>query len=122
MRPIDADALFTALNESGIPYHAGINKIIRNMPTIEQKTQWIPVTWHETTADDGICADRYPICLDCHMPDDGEEILVTDGCGTWSDICCCDDGYYLESGSNWLDIKAWMPMPEAYEEDENEND
>ena len=30
---------------------------------------WIPVTWNETTEEDGIDMVRYPVCLDCPMPE-----------------------------------------------------
>lgn len=50
--------------------------------------------------------------LDCNLPDDGEEILVYTGKYVTTDINYIDDGYYLDSGYDWLDIVAWMPIPE----------
>lgn len=54
--------------------------------------------------------------LDCKMPDDGQEILVTNGEYVWFDTCFEEDGYSLDSGFDWIDITAWMPLPEPYRE------
>lgn len=79
------------------------------------KGGWIPVTYHETTDDDGIDKLLYPVCLDCHMPDDEEEIIVCTKKYVFTDICCHDDGYSLDSGNDWIDdIIAWQPLPEPY--------
>ena len=55
--------------------------------------------------------------LDCKMPDDGQEILVTNGETTWQDTCFINsNGYYLDGGYDWIDIMAWMPLPKPYKE------
>lgn len=44
--------------------------------------------------------------LDCPMPEDGEEIIVTDGKRVWTDENSIDIvGHCLESGNDWKDIK-----------------
>lgn len=50
--------------------------------------------------------------------DDGQEIIVTDGENTWCDTCSVnsDVEYGLESCIDWIEIKAWMPLPEPYKE------
>ena len=54
----------------------------------------------------------------CKMPDDGQEILVTNGETTWQDTCFIDsNGYYLDGGYDWIDITAWRPLPKPYKED-----
>lgn len=79
--------------------------------------RWTPVTWHETTDEDGIDKEKYPITLDCRMPEDGEEILVCNKKSVWQDTCFNDDGYYLDSGNAWIDdVIAWKPLPEPYKE------
>ena len=56
--------------------------------------------------------------LDCKMPDDEQEILVTNGKTTWQDMCRIDsDGYYLDNNYDWIEITAWRPIPEPYKED-----
>jgi len=83
---------------------------------------WIPVKWHEITAaekEEDPTLEDYDNYLDCEMPEDGEEILITSKNGYVStDICIIDDGAYgLKSGSSWTDdVKAWAKYPEPYEE------
>ncbi len=85
----------------------------------EDQKDWIPIKWHEIT-DEEREREGYPeewaLHLDCLMPDDEQEILVQDRNGYISqDTCMLDDGYYLDSGSDWVeDIVAWRPMPEPY--------
>lgn len=83
---------------------------------------WIPITYHETTPDDGIDMNEYPLCFDCLMPDDGQDVLITTKIGyVEKDVCCIDDGFYLDSGYDWTeDVVAWMPLPEPYREEQNE--
>lgn len=81
--------------------------------------QWIPVKWHEIT-DEEREREGYPeewsTLLDCIMPNDREEILITDKRGIVSmDVCQMDDGCYLDSGFDWIDdVVAWMPKPKPY--------
>ena len=80
---------------------------------------WIPVTWHETTEEDGIDMVRYPVCLDCPMPEDDQEILISTRNG-WvrQDTCYILDGYSLDSGNDWVDdVLAWQPLPKPYRPD-----
>lgn len=86
--------------------------------------KWIPVKWHvildAEREEEGI-PDDIVYYLDCPMPEDGEEIIVTDGKRVWTDENCIDIvGHCLESGNDWKDIKAWMPLPEPYKEVEDE--
>lgn len=61
--------------------------------------------------------------LYCQIPDDGEDILVTDGKVVWHDTWIeCDEGYVLDSGYELYKCLAWMPLPKPYKENENEND
>ena len=80
--------------------------------------KWIPVKWHVILdaewEEEGI-PDDIVYYLDCPMPEDGEEIIVTDGKRVWTDENSIDIvGHCLESGNDWKDIKAWMPLPERY--------
>ena len=69
---------------------------------IERK--WIPFTFNE----DG---------LNCRLPDEDEEILVSSKYGVWIDIFVRDEhGYYLDSERDFKGL-AWMPLPEPYKED-----
>ena len=84
---------------------------------------WIPVKWHNIT-DEERQREDYPkewlTMLDCPMPNDEEEILVTvksskSGLHVEKDVCYVDDGFSLDSGYDWIDdVTAWMPLPEPY--------
>lgn len=81
-------------------------------------SKWIPVKWHvildAEREEEGI-PDDIVYYLDCPMPEDGEEIIVTDGKRVWTDENCIDIvGHCLESGNDWKDIKTWIPLPERY--------
>ncbi len=87
----------------------------------EKENGWIPVKYHQISekerAEESISND-IQYMLDCKMPDDEQEILVTDGKSTWQDTSFIDcDGYYLDSGYDWIDITAWRPLPEPYKGD-----
>ena len=85
--------------------------------------KWIPVKWHTITEEERE-REEYPkewvVYLDCVLPEDGEEILITTKSGyVEKDTAYCDDGYgyFLDSGYDWVeDVKAWMPLPKPYEE------
>ena len=104
-------------------FESGINRgcleaknIIRSHMNDVENDGWIPVKWRATTDEDGIDKEEYPLYIDCPMPNDGDEILITSKNGYVSeDTCYDDDGYYLDSGLDWVDdVKAWMPKPEGY--------
>ena len=88
------------------------------------KYKWIPIKWHYIT-DEEREESGYPndwvYYLDCEMPEDGQEILVTTKHGyVEKDVCYFDDGYSLDSGWDWReDIVAWMEMPPVYQEEDN---
>ena len=60
--------------------------------------------------------------LYCLIPDDGEDILITDGKVVWHDNWIeSDDGEYeLDSGYELYKCLAWMPLPKPYKENVNE--
>ncbi len=83
---------------------------------------WILVTWREATENDTPYLDEYPIVLTCPLPDDGQEILISDHGYVCTDICQFDGlGYWLEGKGDWLDIDAWMPLPEPYDSEQHDS-
>ena len=84
-----------------------------------QVGSWIPVTYHIPTREDG---DEvlYAYILDCPMPEEGQEILVSFNGIVDMDVCCYDEGWYLDNRGDWTDVDAWMPLPEPYKESEEE--
>ena len=93
---------------------------IKNMAKPNNDTRWIPVKYHVMTEEErkaGGFSNDIVYYLDCKMPDDDQEIIVTDGKYVWADTCIVDDGFALDSGYDWIeDVIAWMPMPEPYRE------
>ena len=90
---------------------------------LEQR--WIPVKWHDITEEERE-KEGYPsewvVLLDCILPEDGEEILITTKYGSVEkDTAYCDDGCYLDSCYDWVDdVVAWMPLPEPYKAESEE--
>lgn len=89
-----------------------------------QKTEeWIPIEWHNITEEERK-REGYPeewlTHMDCVMPDDGQEILITTKNGqVEKDICYRDDYLSLDSGYDWIDdVAAWRPLPEPYKTNE----
>ena len=92
----------------------------------QPEPHWIPIKWHDCTDKDREeygYSDDVVVVLDCEMPNDNQEILVTTSHGdVEKDVCYIDDGFSLDSGYDWIDdIKAWMPLPKCYEGDTNVN-
>lgn len=99
--------------------HKQVAAYLRELKQLREESKWIPVTWREATENDTPYLDEYPIVLTCPMPDDRQEILISDHGYVCTDICKFDgQGYWLEGKGDWLDIDAWMPLPKAYEDKE----
>lgn len=80
----------------------------------EPERKWIPVSYHEPIEEDGEDT-QYGFILDCKLPDEGQEILVSSHGNVSIDECCYDDGgWYLDSYGDWLNVDAWQPLPEPY--------
>ena len=82
---------------------------------------WIPFTRRPMTEEE---QKDYPNCtfmFDCVLPDDGDEILVSNRRFVWMDTFCSDiDGCYLDSGDNIDEDMAWMPLPKPYKGGDSE--
>ena len=80
--------------------------------------KWIPFTMRELTTDEKEEHPEWDYIMDCKLPDDGEEILVSNGKFVWSDTFINDgDDCYLD-GYTELDGCAWMPLPEPWRGEE----
>lgn len=99
-------------------YHEQLAKWLKELKQLRKKTRWIPITtrpmeedekpWHES------CYDGAKI-LDCPLPEDGEDVLITVNGITWIDTFIRDetDGCYFES-YDIEEVKAWKRLPEPY--------
>lgn len=98
-----------------------IKNDLRYMPSAEAVQGWIPFTRRPMTEEE---QKNYPNCtfiFDCVLPDDGDEILVSNGRFVWMDTFCNDiDGCYLDSGDDIDEDMAWMPLPTPYKGGDSE--
>lgn len=98
-----------------------IEQLLDDLEQDEKENGWIPVKYHQISEKERaeqFLSKGIQYMLDCKMPDDGQEILVTNGESTWQDTSFIDcDGYYLDSNYDWIEITAWQPLPEPYKED-----
>lgn len=86
----------------------GAMALLRKLINKAESFEWIPFEM-----EDGF--------LYCQVPDDDEDILVTDGKVVWHDTWIeCDEGYVLDSGYELYKCLAWMPLPKPYKEKEND--
>lgn len=105
-------------NSKGYTLMQSVIEEIQAQPTTDG---WIPVTYHETTEEEKeVYGEECPYILDCPMPDVDTEILVcTKNGNVFVDFACCDEGWYVESGLDFVDdIVAWQPLPQPYKESE----
>lgn len=92
-----------------------------------RKNDWIPVTYRPMTEEEekalceklgieeGSLEDWEKKVFTCHLPDDGQEILISCGKYVQEDICSWDEyGCGLENNGDWDGVDAWMPKPEPY--------
>ena len=99
------------------------NKLTEILKLTEQYDNgWIPVEYHEITdeeREEGFISEDITYFPDCKLPEDGEEILITrkwrDEYIVEHDMCIVDDGYFLESSLDWIDVIAWQPLPQPYQ-------
>mgnify|MGYP007084305125 CR=1 FL=1 len=97
-----------------------VNTLLNDLEEDEKENGWIPVKYHEISErehNEECISKSIQYMIDCKMPDDEQDILVTDGKTVWEDTCYIDsDGYYLDSNYDWYDLTAWQPLPEPYKE------
>lgn len=105
------------------------DEIIDNAPS-----PWIPVTYRPMTEEEekefceehdieeGSLEGWEKRVFTCHLPDDGQEILISVGRYVHEDICSWDeDCCGLENNGDWDGVDAWMPKPEPYKKEGTEN-
>ena len=95
----------------------GMMNAVANMPSAE-RTGWIKFTLRPL---DEYEREEYPEewsgIFDCKLPEDGQEILVSNGRYVWMDTFFNggSDGCYLDSDDELEDC-WWMPLPELPKE------
>ena len=82
--------------------------------TEEEKEHYISIGWSE---------DSLEFIYNCPLPDDGQEVLITDSMGNVElDTFYSDDGCYFENNCDADEVIAWMPLPQPYKESDKEWD
>ncbi len=89
---------------------------------------WIPMTTRPMTEEEtkhyfeyiDMTIDNTYTILDCPLPDDGQEVLVSWRGNVGTDVFIQDnEGCYFE-GMDIDEVEAWMPLPEPYKAESEE--
>ena len=80
------------------------------------KPQWIKFTTRPLDEEEKKENPEWCYILDCELPDDGQEILISNGRWVTVDTFFSDDGCYLDSNGD-LEGLWWMPLPEPPKEE-----
>ena len=84
------------------------------LEAFQNEQRWIPFKKRPMTDEE---REEYPdwaYIFDCPLPEDEEEILLTNGVHVWTDTFINDGECYLDGGDDIDDDMAWMPMPKPY--------
>lgn len=98
---------------SGYCHPSNIPKELEKLPSAQQ---WIPIKTRPLAEDEKEEHGDWEYIYDCPLPDDGQEVLVTDCYGNVEmDTFCRDyEGVYFEDNCDDGEVLAWMPIPEPY--------
>lgn len=134
MRLIDVDKLLKAIHNTPTTYDSyeyplamqldgmafrqiEILELIEKQPIVNE---WNKLTFRPLTEEEkeDYSDQEWTYMID-GLPDLGEEVLVTDGKHVWIDSFDIDDFVYLSGTDNEVDgVKAWMELPNIYENPE----
>ena len=134
MRLIDVDKLLKAIHNTPTTYDSDeyplatqlegmafrqieILELIEKQPIVNE---WNKLTFRPLTEEEkeDYSNQEWTYIID-GLPDLGEEVLVTDGKHVWIDSFHIDDFVYLSGTDNEVDgVKAWMELPNIYENPE----
>lgn len=95
---------------------------VRALPSVTpQQTSWIPIKTRPMTEEEKEeIGHEYAFMYDCPLPEDGQEVLITDCYGNVEiDTFYRDyEGFYFENNCDDGEVIAWMPKPEGHKEAE----
>lgn len=77
---------------------------------------WIPIKTRQLTEEEqNEYGNEYEFMYDCLLPDDGEDVLITDRYGNVEiDTFCRDDNCYFENNCDNGDVIAWRHKTKPY--------
>lgn len=80
----------------------------------EAVQEWIPFKKRPLTDEEKQEYPDWTYIFDCPLPDDEEEILLSNGKYVWTDTFINDGECYLDGGDDIDEGMAWMPLPKPY--------
>lgn len=108
------EILADKMSDAGKTVLAQAVAVLKDLQSEEPEPKWIPFTMREVTAEEKEVYPEWDSILDCKLPDDGEEILVSNGKYVWLDTFINDcDGCYLDGGDD-VEGLAWQPLPKPW--------
>lgn len=99
---------------------------IENAPPVTPTQSWIPIVTREPTEEEKeyyFEQNGEELCymIDCPMPDNGQEVLVSVGSFVSEDVF--NEDFWNFENCDIENVDAWMPLPQPYEEKRgNENE
>lgn len=85
-----------------------------------QEPQWMPITFRELTEEEKTEHPDWCYIIDSPTPDDGEDILVSDGKTVWADAWSNNGEWCALESDHELEGVAWMKMPTPWREEGEE--
>ena len=95
-----------------------LKKMPSELPSTE--AEWIPFKKRPLTDEEKQEYPDWTYIFDCPLPDDEEEILLSNGKYVWTDTFINDGECYLDGGDDIDDGMAWMPLPKPYKGGDDE--
>ena len=106
-----------------IPYFGlDIAKKIVQEVAEEYNSGWIPIKTRPMTEEEKEYYSEFLVeckgfIYECHLPDDGQEVLVTSKHGSVDKTTFYTDcGNYFENYEDYDEVIAWQPLPEPFKE------
>ena len=84
-----------------------------------QEPQWTPITFRPLTEEEKAEHPDWCYIIDSPTPDDGEDILVSDGKNVWADVWCNNGEWCSLESDHELEGVAWMKMPTPWKKEAN---
>lgn len=76
---------------------------------------WIPFKIRPVTEDEKYYHPDLDGVFDCELPEDGQDILISNGETVWKDTFIHDGmECYLDGGEDIEEGMAWMPLPQPH--------
>lgn len=97
-------------------YEAEMVKRLRAVQEAQATQGWIPFKTRPLTDEEKQEYPDWTYIFDCPLPDDEEEILLSNGKYVWTDTFINDGECYLDGGDDIDDRMAWMPLPKPYKQ------